>query len=266
MKFPTALIRLSVFSALALASAMPVFAQHRLVEPPPAPDILTHADFHLSAMVLGSGDDRFSWDTHWGGEVDLFDYVAGRVTFYGDYQALLGNELQPFDPNQGNYTLTISSSARVKESEVALVFNHVSRHLGDRPKTFGIAWNVLGARWLQAFKRWDTNFELRGDAGSVIQNAYVDYTWIAGADLKATGRVNDRVNAYVRVNGELTGVDFSVAGRSTQKAGGLEAGIRFEARGGLLELFLGFAQVIDADPIDRQSERWGLAGFRLMNR
>jgi len=255
-----------VLWALLAASAAPALAQRRLVEPPPGPDILTHADFHLSAMVLGSDDDRFSWDTHWGGEVDLFDYVAGRVTFYGDYQAVLGNELQPFDPNQGNYTLTLSSSLRVKESEAAIVFNHVSRHLGDRPKTFGIAWNVLGGRWLQRFERWNTAVEVRADAGSVIQNAYVDYTWIAGADVRAMRRVHDRVSIYLRLNGELTGVDFAVAGRSTQKAGGVEGGIRFDARGGLLELFLGFANVVDADPIDRQSQRWGLGGFRLMNR
>ncbi|MGE0702932.1 MAG: hypothetical protein AB7P22_03240 [Vicinamibacterales bacterium] len=266
MRFATALIRLPVLAALLLISAPPAFAQRRLVDAPPGPDILTHADFHLSAIVLGSDDDRFSWDTHWGGEVDLFDYVAGRVTFYGDYQAVLGNEFQPFDPNQGNYTLTLSSSLRLRESEVALVFNHVSRHLGDRPKTFGIAWNVLGARWLQAFERWGTSFELRADAGGVIQNAYVDYTWIAGADVRAMGRLNDRLNAYLRVSGELTGVDYSVAGRSTQNAGGVEGGIRFDARGGVLELFIGFARVIDADPIDRQPQRWGLGGFRLMNR
>lgn len=253
-------------ACLAVSIAAPVAAQSRRAEPPPSPDFLTRADFHLGASMLGSADERFAWDTHWGGEFDLVDFVKGRLTFFGDYQAVLGSELQPFDPNQGNYTLTVSSSLRLPAAELAVVFNHVSRHLGDRPKTFGIAWNVLGARWLQDFPIGSTEIALRADAGSVIQHAYVDYTWMGRVDLRALQRLNSRVEGYVRLSGELYGVDPAIAGRSTQEGGGVEGGVRFGGRGGVLELFIGYARVVDADPIDRQPQRWALAGFRLLSR
>jgi hypothetical protein len=30
---------------------------------------------------------------------------GGRLTFVANYQAVLGDEFHPFDPNQGNYTI-----------------------------------------------------------------------------------------------------------------------------------------------------------------
>jgi hypothetical protein len=257
--------RLVLAGGLLLMWVMPASAQNRLVEPPPGPDILTRADFHLGLAALGSGDERFGWDSHWGGEFDLLDYVAGRVTFYADYQAVLGSQLQPFDPNQGNYTLTVSNAWRVKSAEIAVVFHHLSRHLGDRPKTFGIAMNVLGVRLLKDVSRGNTRVELRGDAGGVIQNAYIDYTWVAGLDVKAIRRLNSRVDGYLRLDGELTGVDEQIANRSTQQGGGLEAGVRISVRGGFLEFFAGYARVVDADPLDRQAQRWAFGGFRLLS-
>ncbi len=262
------LIRSSLAVCLAAAVVTPARAQTRLVEPPPGPDVLTRADFHLGAAMLGSDDERFGWDTHWGGEFDLVDYVKGRFTFLGDYQAVLGDELQPFDPNQGNYTLTLSTSWRVgRSSEASIVFNHVSRHLGDREKTFGIAMNVLGGRWLQEVRIGETTIALGADAGGVIQNAFIDYTWMAGGEVRATRPINRRVDGYVRADGELIGVDPAVAERSdTQRGGTVEGGIRLRGRGGVVELFFGYARVVDADPIDRQTRRWALAGFRLLSR
>lgn len=259
-----ALSPLAAATACILLFASSAQAQRRVVEPPPGPDILTRADFHLGATLLGSADERFAWDTHWGGEFDLVDYVRGRVTFFGDYQAILGHELQPFDPNQGNYTLTMSSSLRLDVAELSVVFNHVSRHLGDRAKAFGIAMNVLGVRGLREFAVGDMTIDLRVDAGRVIQNAYIDYAWIVGADLRARQRISPRVVVYAHANGERFGVDPSVAGRTDQQGGSVETGIRLQGRGGAVEFFIGYARVVDADPIDRQARRWALAGFRLL--
>ena len=65
-----------------------------------------------------------------------------RVAF--DYEPVMGNELQPFDPNQGNYGIELLGAGRRGEFELGLVFHHTSRHLGDRAKDFGIAWNLMG--------------------------------------------------------------------------------------------------------------------------
>ena len=120
-------------------------------QPPSTPQFMSRFDFHLEGAPLGSGDPRFSWDTHFGGDFDVVDYVSGRVMLLADYQAVLGSEFRAFDPNQGNYTLAGASSVRVGATEVLGVFHHVSRHLSDRPKRTSIAWDDIGARVLHRF-------------------------------------------------------------------------------------------------------------------
>jgi len=64
------------------------------------------AEFRMGAEHLsGIDDERFRWDANFGGALDLVDYTAGRLIFAASYQAILGEELQKFDPNQGNYIL-----------------------------------------------------------------------------------------------------------------------------------------------------------------
>ena len=109
-----------------------------------------------------------------------------------DYQAVMGSEDRPFDPNQGNYTMEGFVSARLgPDTEVAGIFHHLSRHLSDRPKTFAVAYNEIGGRVMR-----------RQTFGS-------------------------------------TTVDLDLAG--------------YEKR-------------VDADPLDRLSQRWGLLGFRVLSR
>ena len=75
--------------------------------------------------------------------------MVGRLSGIVEYEAILGDEFRAFDPNQSCYTLEVSSSYRIKATEIAGVFHHVSRHLSDRSKTFPIAWNMAGARVLR---------------------------------------------------------------------------------------------------------------------
>ena len=49
-----------------------------IAEAPPRPEFLSRYDFNMSAAKLAYPDPRFSWDVHWGGDFDLFDYVYGR--------------------------------------------------------------------------------------------------------------------------------------------------------------------------------------------
>ena len=85
----------SLVACLALFVTSPAAAQQPLASPPPAsPQFLSRYDFHLSAAALAHDDQRYSWDTHFGGEIDVVDYVVGRTTTILDYQAVLGNEFR----------------------------------------------------------------------------------------------------------------------------------------------------------------------------
>lgn len=243
-----------------------VWGQQPLAEPPSTVEFMPRYDFLMSAAALGDDDPHFSWDIHWAGNFDFVDYVRGRLMFLADYQTVLGSEFRPFDPYQSNYTLEASASARVKSSEVALVLNHVSRHLGDRPKRIAVAMNSLGGRVMRRFDKGSDTIDFRGDLRKVIAHAYVDYSWTSDAEVTWRHPVGGRVGLYGRAYGELYAVDRSIAGRDRQGGGRLEAGIRVAGAGGGLELFGGWERVVDADPLDRLPRQWGFAGFRLLGR
>jgi hypothetical protein len=254
---------------LSFTCAARVFAQSPLPTPidaPAAPDFLPRGSFHLSAAGLQIDDPQFTWDTHFGGEVDVVDYVFGRVNVVIDYQAILGSEFRIFDPNQGNYILETSTSGRIAGTEVAGVFHHESRHLSDRPKRFAIAWNWLGVRALRRIDVSGTTFEVQGSAGKITQHSYVDYAWTSDLDVVVRRPINPRVSVYAHGTGELFGIDSSLSARPTQKDGRVEIGVRLTGPGAAIEAFAGFERRIDADPLDLQAPRWTFAGFRIINR
>ena len=234
--------------------------------PPPSPDFLTRYDFHLAANVLAIQNPRFSWETHFGGDLDLADWVTGRASMLVDYQAVLGDQLRPFDPNQSYYVLEASSSHRAPGVEIAGVFHHVSRHLSDRDKEFPIAWNIVGARALRRIEVSGVTIDAYGGVGFVAGHSNVDYSWTADLDLAVRLAITPRVVAFAHGHGDLFGVDGTVGNRGSQTGGRVEAGVRFNGRAGALELFAGFERRIDADPVDFQTQRWGIAGFRLVGR
>src|SRR5256885_9461146 len=105
---------------------------------PAAPEFLSRYDFHLSVDSLmppkdtpgALADERFSWNTHFGGSFDVLDLVFARAGATIDFEAVEGSEYRSFDPNQGNYTLEAFVLGRAGErSEVGAIFHHVSRHL-----------------------------------------------------------------------------------------------------------------------------------------
>lgn len=262
---------------LLVATAGPVAAQPQpIVAPAPAaPEFLTRFDFHLSIDRLLRSltpqqkliDERFSWDSHYGGSFDLVDYVIGRATVTMDYQAVMGSEFRPFDPNQGNYILEASLSGRSSAAtEAAVIFHHVSRHLSDRPKTFAVAWNLLGGRFLHHVAARGTTLDIALEGGRVVQRSYVDYLWLAELNLLVRRPLNNYVGLFARGNGKLFAVDQAVVPRGTQSGGRIEAGIRLNGRGGVMEIFAGYEKRVDADPLDRLPVRWGVAGLRLLSR
>ena len=269
-------------AALWLTGAQRAAAQGQqpVVAPAPAqPAFFSRTDFHLNAAWIRSvsaaspngqriADPRFTWDTFWGGSIDVIDYVSGRLAVIIDYEAVLGSEFQAFDPNQGNYTLEASASARLGEdTELVGIFHHVSRHLSDRAKVRNpVAYNELGGRLMQRVDFGGPTVDISAEGGRTVARAYVDYSWLAELNLLARVPVSNRYGLFARAAGHLVGVDGSVPNRGRQSGGIVETGVRIKGTGGALELFVGFEKRLDADPLDRQSQHWMLAGFRLLSR
>ena len=227
---------------------------------------MSRYNFGLTAASLASGNQRFSWDTRWDGDLDVVDYVYGRVSVQANYQAILGNEFRSFDPNQSIYTLEVSSSVRDRGTELAVVLNHVSRHLGDRPKLVSISQNSIGPRVLRRFGAKGPTADLRAEWRKVLNPAYVDYTWIGQVDVTVRRTLSARTGVYGRGFGEMYGVDQAIAGRERQQGGRAEIGLRLSGTHGAVDLFAGAERVVDADPLDRVARHWAFVGFRLVGR
>jgi hypothetical protein len=211
-------------------------------------------------------DERFSWDTHFGGSLDLLDVVAGRAGAAIDFQAVEGSEYRPFDPNQGNYTLEAFAMVRAGGGEIGGIFHHVSRHLSDRPKRAAIAWNELGARLLRRISVGPTTVDVDLEGGRTIQHSFVDYTWLGEVNVLVRHPLNEHVSVFGLAAGQFFAVDEELAGRGTQTGGLVEAGVRLYGRGAIIEIFAGYENRVDAYPLDRVPHHWGLTGLRLLSR
>lgn len=253
-----------VFACLAAAQQ----PDQPVASPAPATlEFLRRADFQLSASALANDDVRFTWDTHWGGSVDMLDYVYGRIGFYADYEALLGDEFRIFDPNQGNYTLEAFASARINDTtEIVGMFHHVSRHLADRSKRVAIANNLLGVRALKHLNAGTSTIDLDLEAGKIMQYAFVDYSWIAEFHGQVRHPLNERFAVFGRGMAQWIGINDEFPGRSRQTGGFIEGGVRLKGTAATMELFAGWERRVDADPLERVPMQWALAGFRLLSR
>ncbi len=243
--------------------AIPAAAQSPLSAPPSTAQFMSRYDFHLSAAGLAEDDERFTWDTHFGGDFDLVDYVRGRMIFIADYQAVLGSEFRPFDPNQGNYTLAAAGSVRAGGTEFVGVLHHVSRHLGDRPKRVPIAWNEIDLRVLRQLSAGGSTIDMRVDGGAVIERANVDYLWTGSVDVTIRRDVRPGIGVFGKGMGRIVGVN-EMFDRDRQWGGRVEGGVRFFGQGGGVELMVGAERVIDADPFERLPMQWLYAGFRIV--
>ena len=90
---------------------------------------------------------------------------------------MLGNEVRPFEINHDNFAMEAFGTARIRSSEIAVAFHHVSRHLSDRANPNIIAWNVLDFRAMRQFKVGESHIDAELAAGHVLQSTFVDYTW-----------------------------------------------------------------------------------------
>jgi hypothetical protein len=260
-------------AALLVADVAVAAAQQPGPQPLEGPDksfgFMSRYDFQLEANVLSGDNGReFRWDTHFGGEFDLINYIKGRITVVTDYEAVLGSELRPFDPNQGIYILEPAGSWFVGRNEVSFVFHHVSRHLSDRPKTFAIAYNAMLGRYLRKFPLpHDSTVAVRASFGKLTQKSLVDYTWTADWDVKAIRPMNPHLQLYGRSTGEVFGVDPVIRGRDgSQYTTRLELGTRVVGQKADLELFLGYEHRLDASAFAFVPVSWAIAGFRVASK
>lgn len=227
---------------------------------------LTAYRFHLSATSLQSDDPRFHWDCYFGGDIDLLDYGRGRVNLLADYDVVLGSEFRSIDPNQGNYHLDVSASARTGPAEWFGVFHHVSRHLSDRANRASISWNTLGLQAVGTHAVGPTTFIVNARAAKVLQAAFVDYAWEAGSGGEVRRRLSDRFDLLARADLDLMGVSSDIANRDTQVGARVEAAVRVYGTGAGVEAFAGWERRIDPYPNERQTVSWVILGFRFISR
>jgi len=255
---------LALFLSYSAAAQEPV--QPIASPAPDKPGFLTRGDFQIAGSALADDDVRFQWDTHWGGSFDMFDYGAGRVGVYANYEAVCGNELRPFDPNQGNYTLEVNGSARVNDTaEIVGIFHHVSRHLSDRPKRFAVAMNLAGVRALKRFTVGAATVDVDLEGGGIVARAFVDYTWMAELHVQVRHPLSEHVAVFGRGMAQWIGTDGE-SDRGVLSGGFLEGGIRLRGGAATMELFAGVEHRVDADPVERVPMQWALAGVRLLSR
>lgn len=253
-------------AALLVASAPAAPAQAQaphLITVPDRTDFLTRFDYALSIEALGSSDSRFDWNGHFGGDFDVVGGPRGRVNVLFDYEMLLGGELQPFDPNQSLYVIEVLGGGRSGALEASGVFQHVSRHLGDRAKAFGIAWNLLGAQ--VAWTRIDDAraFQVRGRAMKGLTADFVDYSGEFSGDVLYRRRLSPRTSLVGRASAVARTVSAFGSRRGTQTGGRGEAAYRLLGPGGALEVYGAIERRIDADPFDRRPVTWATIGLRL---
>lgn len=231
----------------------------------PAVGFMTRALFHMGAEHLSTDDPQFIWEANFGGEVDFVDWGTGRATFVANYQVILGEEFKAFDPNQGNYILGFSGSARVAGTEISGVFHHESRHLADRPKRTPVDWNMVGGRVERRATLGALFLDAEGQLLRVIQKSTVDYSWEAAGRLRTDLVLRPGIGLLGSVQLRALGVDGSRA-RGTQTGVRTEGGVRFDGEMGAVELFAGFERRVDPAPLEFGTMDWVTVGFRLMSR
>jgi hypothetical protein len=275
-----------VWAALLVAwLARPAAAQGPPAETVRVPDdsagarLLPRADFSFGWAGLVAADNRFDWHATIGFDLDLFDYGSGRLRFRGDYEAMLGRERRRYDLNQNNYAFEISGTKRFETAEVAVLSQHVSRHVVDRDNPPSISWNTLGARvrsvWTPksgfavrsaADGAGERSHRVEGDLemSRAMQQAYVDYAWISRARVTWRRPVSPVVALHATATGEVVGVKRGLVRNERVCGGRIEGGVRVRGRAASLEIFGGYERRIDAYPTDRFRVRWFTAGARIV--
>lgn len=252
-------------ACLAASGAAAQQPSPRLVALDPPRGILTSAGFHLGVEALSNRDARFDWDGDFGGDVDVVDCGRGRLNAAFNYELLMGGILQPFDPIYSNYAIGVLGMVRVSRAELGVRFEHVSRHLGDRPKAFGIAWNTLGAEAGMRRRDGRLDWQVRTRALAMVMRDAVDYGAELGADGAWAYAWRPRAALFGSASMKVLTVDGRLSNRGAQAGMRAEAGVRVPGRAAAIEIFAAAERRVDPDPLAPGAQSWVLAGFRVVN-
>jgi hypothetical protein len=256
-----------VLAAVALAALVaPVAAQpSHVVRPAEELGFLTSFNYHLSLEAIGEDDPQFSWVGYLGGDFDFVGGPRGRANAAFEYEVVLGSELQPFDPNQGNYAIELLGAGRLGQVEVGVLFHHSSRHLGDRAKDFGIAWNLIGPQVLWTRESPGATFQVRARALKAWTIDFVDYSAEYSADALYRRRVGRLTSVVLRGDAVARTIDSGVSNRGTQSGWRADAALRIAGRAAALELFGGGERRIEASAFGARPMTWALVGLRILS-
>ena len=257
---------LLVVILLSFLSPARIMAQDSTGHVRSTPQFMPRYDFGLSITHVVSPDPRFSWDGVIDADFDVIDYTKGRTSLLAQYDVVMGNQLRPFDPNQGDYTFEITSSLRIHKTEVAGLFHHLSRHLSDRPNAESVAYNAMGVRLLHNFALSRMTVNVREDFAGVIRRNFLDYAWTNDLDISTRRPISKSIQLFSTADIATSGIVHSVAERPDQKGLRFENGVHLKGENGSIELFAGWEKRVDAYPLDRMPQRWVLAGFRIQSR
>ena len=260
---------LAVAASTASAQSIQLAPLENVQAPPDNPEgavvWLPTYHFHLNMAHLSHDSPRYNWDANYGGELGIVAVGRTQLTFVANYQAVLGEEFHPFDPNQGNYTIDGVISTRVKGLYVAGLFHHLSRHLADRPKRPPVDWNMFGGRVGAMFTRNRTDVEARVDLLGAILKTNVDYN----VEMHAGVRVHQRVYGTFGLIGSAMLREIKTNGvgnRGTQTGGRADGGFRISGKAATVELYLAIEKVIDPYPTEFGTMRYASVGMRLLTR
>jgi hypothetical protein len=208
----------------------PGVAGAQIVSPAPAPAAaapgpLSRYGFHLSVLRSAPADLLYRWDADIGGDLDLVDYGAGRLTFLANYETIVGNQRRNVDPVQGNYLLDLSASWRAGGVELFGVLHHVSRHLSDREKPRPVDWNMVGGRALGRIRRGGAALVVSAHALWTVQRSFVDYAREIGGHVAFARELSPRRAFLLR--GSIAVLDVVAgASRGAQLDVRAESGLR----------------------------------------
>jgi hypothetical protein len=156
-------------------------------------------------------------------------------------------------------------AGRFGRFEPALVFHHTSRHLGDRAKDFGIAWNLLGPQVAWTRESGAEVLQLRARALKAVMADFVDYSAEFSVDVLYRRRVGRLTSVVLRGQALARTTDGAVSDRGTQSGGRVEGALRIAGRAAVLELFGGVERRIEASAFVARPMTWALAGVRIQN-
>lgn len=153
---------------------------------------------------------------------------------------------------------------RVGATEVAGVYHHTSRHLGDRPKVLASR-NLLGVQVAHARTSSVSDWQVRARAARTTVNgsSTTPPSSMGDARYRRVPTPGRTAPAVGRASGIVRTIDRRLSARASQRGGRLEGAVRFIGRGAGMEFNTGVEQRIEADAIEARPTRWAFLGFRV---